>query len=162
MPFYESSRRISIYLSTEREVDTVNILERMFNDKEVFIPTYSGSVMDIVKLYDLNDYKNLPLTKWNIKQPKENDRQRENPLLTAPLDLILMPGVAFTRNGGRMGHGMGYYDKYLKTYFNRFPDRQKINKTLLVGLAFQEQIVEDDQLPLDPHDYPLDLILTSD
>jgi 5-formyltetrahydrofolate cyclo-ligase len=73
-----------------------------------------------------------------------------------------MPGVAFSRGGGRMGHGMGYYDKYLHKYFNRFPDRRKIDKTLLVGLGFREQIVDDDQLPLEPFDYPLDLVVTSD
>lgn len=71
-----------------------------------------------------------------------------------------MPGVAFSRIGGRLGHGMGYYDKYLFNYFNRFPDRAKINKTFLIGLGFVDQIV--DQLPLGPLDYPLDLVLTSD
>jgi 5-formyltetrahydrofolate cyclo-ligase len=70
--------------------------------------------------------------------------------------------VAFSQGGGRLGHGMGYYDKYLHKYFSRFPDRVEINKTLLVGLGFREQIVDDDQLPVDPLDYPLDLILTSD
>lgn len=78
------------------------------------------------------------------------------------LDLILLPGVAFSRRGGRLGHGMGYYDKYLNKYFNRFPDRTKIDKTFLVALAFQEQIVDVDQLPLDPYDYPFDLVLTSE
>lgn len=71
-----------------------------------------------------------------------------------------MPGVAFTRDGGRLGHGMGYYDKYLHNYFNNFPDRALgMNKTLLVGLAFQEQIVN--QLPINHLDYPLDLVLTA-
>jgi 5-formyltetrahydrofolate cyclo-ligase len=78
------------------------------------------------------------------------------------LDVILVPGVAFTRGGGRMGHGMGYYDKYLLKYFNKFPDKTKIDKTFLVGLSFREQIVDDDQLPIDPFDYPLDLILSDD
>lgn len=57
---------------------------------------------------------------------------------------------------------MGYYDKYLHEYFNRFPDKAKINKTLLIGLGFGEQIVDEDQLPLEPTDYPLDVILSSD
>lgn len=59
-----------------------------------------------------------------------------------------------------MGHGMGYYDKYLHSYFNKFPDRAGINKTMLVALAFQEQVVDADQLPIEPLDYPLDLVLT--
>lgn len=80
--------------------------------------------------------------------------------LTGPLDLILIPGVAFTNAGGRCGHGMGYYDKYLHTYFQTY-DR-KINKTHLIGLAFREQIVNNENLPLDPLDFPLDTVLTSD
>lgn len=139
----------------------------------------------MLKLDDFEDYEKLPLTKWNIKQPSADDVHRENPMSTGdtcgriqlclfiindeifnslsdPLDLILLPGVAFSQNGGRLGHGMGYYDKYLHTYFNRFPDSAQINKTLLIGLGFKEQIVDDDQLPLDKFDYPLDIILTSD
>lgn len=75
-----------------------------------------------------------------------------------PLDLILLPGVAFSSSGGRLGHGMGYYDKYLHKYFDTF--NRKINKTHLIGLAFREQIVDDGELPLDPLDYPLDFVLT--
>lgn len=74
-----------------------------------------------------------------------------------------MPGVAFTKSGGRCGHGMGFYDKYLDRYFQKYP-QQSIgnNKTLLYGLAFQEQIVDENQLPLDKFDYLLDLVLNSD
>lgn len=48
---------------------------------QVFVPTYQGDVMEMVKLNDLEDYDSLPLTKWNIKQPKA-DEGRENPLDT--------------------------------------------------------------------------------
>lgn len=36
----------------------------------------------MLKLYDFDDYDNLPLTKWNIKQPNADDAHRENPMLT--------------------------------------------------------------------------------
>lgn len=87
--------------------------------------------------------------------------------------MVLLPGVAFTRNGGRMGHGMGYYDKYLQGLFEACPSRRastewrcnldkKINagKTALIGLAFQQQIVED--VPLDATDILLDTVVTSE
>lgn len=90
--------------------------------------------------------------------------------LSGGLDLILLPGVAFTRNGGRLGHGMGYYDKYLEEHFKRNPHRrsdeqlnldQKISqkKTILLGLALNEQIV--DEVPLEPNDFPLDAVVTA-
>lgn len=82
----------------------------------------------------------------------------------------MVPGVAFTRKGHRLGHGMGHYDKYLKKLFDTNPGRasmeltgnleQKIqdNKTILIGLAFKQQIVDD--LPVEKHDFLLDMVLT--
>lgn len=87
------------------------------------------------------------------------------------LDLILCPGVAFTRHGGRLGHGMGYYDKFLAQHYERNPHRcaepSKANinakltgqKTILLGLAFKEQVV--DEIPLDETDFLLDQIVTA-
>lgn len=81
-----------------------------------------------------------------------------------------MPGVAFSPKGGRTGHGMGYYDKFLTEMFTANPHRcddtlrQNINaklatkKTVLLGLAFSEQIV--DEIPLDPWDVLLDDIVS--
>lgn len=82
-----------------------------------------------------------------------------------------MPGVGFTKDGGRMGHGMGYYDKFLADLFTANPQRRgaqlrksivdKIqqNKTILLGLAFKIQVL--DELPLDPLDVLLDEIITA-
>lgn len=87
--------------------------------------------------------------------------------------MILLPGVAFTKNGGRMGHGMGYYDKYLTGLFDACPNRiapsewrsnldrkMKEGKTALIGLAFNQQIV--DNVPLDSTDVLLDKVITSE
>lgn len=82
--------------------------------------------------------------------------------------MILCPGVAFTRHGGRLGHGMGYYDKFLEQHFIKNPHRKsnlsldsKIvhNNTVMLGLAFKEQIV--DELPLEETDVQLDQIITA-
>lgn len=88
---------------------------------------------------------------------------------------MLMPGVAFSKTGGRMGHGMGYYDKYLTGMFAENPHRgtdsefrgkidTKIqqNKTVLIGLSLKQQIVSPAELPLDPHDVPLDDVIFSE
>lgn len=69
-----------------------------------------------------------------------------------PLDLVLVPGVAFTSSGDRLGHGMGFYDKYLTA----LPDP----KPTTIALAFREQVV--DNLPTTDLDYTIDHILTAD
>lgn len=79
---YQNSKRISLYLSTKDEIDTLAILKHIFDiGKEAFIPQYHGKTMEMVKLKSMDDYKTLPLTKWNIKQPSINE-SRENALET--------------------------------------------------------------------------------
>ncbi|XP_013108258.2 5-formyltetrahydrofolate cyclo-ligase [Stomoxys calcitrans] len=154
---FRSSKRISIYLSTSTEVDTGELLNECFRlEKHVFVPTYEGNNMEMVRLKNLEDYESLPLTKWKIKQPSAKEG-RENALTNGQgIDLFLMPGVAFTRVGGRMGHGMGYYDTYLTRHHATYPNK----KTTLMALAFQEQIVDETELPLDAHDVKLHTIIT--
>lgn len=82
---YQDSKRISIYLSTKDELDTLPILKHIFDTgKEAFVPRYAGKTMDMVKLNSLEDYEILPLTKWNIKQPSLTEC-RENALETGKL-----------------------------------------------------------------------------
>ena len=65
------------------------------------------------------------------------------------LDAVLMPGVAFSVDGLRLGRGGGYYDATLK----QIPVR-----ALRIGLGFDVQVVPS--LPREPHDVPLDLLVT--
>lgn len=128
MPVYKRAKRVSIFLSTETEVNTIDILRQMFRDMkevsnflssnrisrshlpfpfkhehfpliatltspyiiaklnfpffiQVFVPTYKEDIMEMVRLYNMDDYHSLQLTKWNIKQPSLSDN-RENPMLT--------------------------------------------------------------------------------
>ena len=64
-----------------------------------------------------------------------------------PFDFILVPGVAFSPNGYRLGRGKGYYDKFLSKYTNLFT----------VGVCFCEQFYLD--IPTEPHDIPMQRVL---
>ncbi|KAK9717372.1 5-formyltetrahydrofolate cyclo-ligase family [Popillia japonica] len=109
LPAFRNSNRISVYLSTENEINTENIVREIFAlNKKCYVPRYNRQVMEMVRLNDMKDWENLPLTKWKIKQPLLSER-RENATDTGGLDLIIIPGVAFTRDGKRLGHGAGYY-----------------------------------------------------
>ncbi len=73
----------------------------------------------------------------------------EKKLQPTDLDLIMVPGVAFDRNGGRTGHGKGYYDKLLQHARKDAP---------LVALAFECQLF--DEIPMEPHDIFMDAVVT--
>jgi 5-formyltetrahydrofolate cyclo-ligase len=65
----------------------------------------------------------------------------------ATLDVVLVPGVAFDRQGGRMGFGGGFYDGFLPT-----------TDALRVGITFDDCLV--DAIPCDEHDQRMDWIVT--
>lgn len=69
------------------------------------------------------------------------------------LDLILVPGLAFTRSGQRLGRGKGYYDRYLHHY----RQLSGVRPVTSVALAFKEQIF--DSIPTSEHDVIIDVVL---
>ena len=73
-----------------------------------------------------------------------------------PLELLLMPGLCFGRNGGRLGRGGGYYDAFLARARQRHRDMGWATPKC-VAVAYRAQVV--DEVPLDPHDEPLDALL---
>ncbi|XP_013786773.1 5-formyltetrahydrofolate cyclo-ligase-like isoform X2 [Limulus polyphemus] len=154
---FKNSHRISIYLNTDHEVQTNGILEYIFKmGKECFIPKYDSNSqhMDMVKLHSLEDLSKLPLTKWNIRQPADDDH-REEALATGGLDLMVIPGLAFDKRGGRIGSGQGYYDIYIDRCLH-----DPSGRPYLLGLAFQEQMLHS--IPMDEHDIIADDILFPD
>ena len=134
------------------EVQTEVLLQEAFKaNKKCFIPRYftPGNVMDMVQLKDMNDYHDLPLTKWKIKQPAKDEVRPE--ALDIGLDLILIPGMAFTTKGHRLGRGKGYYDTYLSKALEK-----GLNPTT-VALAFTEQILVE--IPTDDHDVLINKVI---
>ena len=64
------------------------------------------------------------------------------------IDLLVVPGVAFTRDGKRMGYGGGYYDRFIPL----------CTRARIMALAFREQLV--DALPTEAHDLPIPELIT--
>ncbi|XP_005106709.1 5-formyltetrahydrofolate cyclo-ligase [Aplysia californica] len=148
---YAQSKRISIYLPMKEEVCTLNILKSMFRDgKECFIPNYKGAEMIMVPLKSWDAYERLPVTKWGIKQSEEFDASQDANM-SGGLDLIFMPGLAFTTQGARLGRGKGYYDQYL----NKCDQSGCLPKT--VALLFHEQLTEN--VPVLEHDKLVDSLI---
>jgi 5-formyltetrahydrofolate cyclo-ligase len=73
---WNASKKISVFLSMNDEISTVDILQSAFMaNKECYIPRYAGSTMDMLRLYSWQDYESLPETSWKIKQPADEDNR---------------------------------------------------------------------------------------
>ncbi|XP_066504009.1 5,10-methenyltetrahydrofolate synthetase (5-formyltetrahydrofolate cyclo-ligase) isoform X2 [Hoplias malabaricus] len=155
---YKSSERVAVFLSMSDEVHTEAIVQHMFNSGKVcFIPKYltNSNRMDMLRLRSMEDLSSLPLTQWNIRQPGDNDTEREEALDTGGLDLILMPGLGFDKSGNRLGRGKGFYDTYLERCM-----RHPKGKPYTIALAFKEQLCAD--VPVDDSDMLIDEVLYED
>lgn len=157
-PKYDSCQRIAVFLSMHDEIRTEEIIAHVFEKGKVcFIPKYmtNSSHMDMLRLSSMEDINNLPLTSWNIRQPADDDSQREEALNTGGLDLILMPGLGFDKSGNRLGRGKGFYDTYLERCM-----KHPKGKPYTIALAYKEQLCPD--IPVDDRDMLIDEVLFED
>ncbi|XP_059570583.1 5-formyltetrahydrofolate cyclo-ligase isoform X1 [Alligator mississippiensis] len=156
-PKYKESQRIAVFLSMQDEIQTEDIIKDIFKQgKECFIPQYKpqSNHMDMLKLVSVEEISSLPVTSWNILQPSDDDI-REEALSRGGLDLILMPGLGFDKNGNRLGRGKGYYDTYLERCM-----KHPRGKPYTIALAFKEQICES--VPVSENDIQIDEVLYED
>ncbi len=109
-PFYQEAKVIATYLSFPHEFQTQELIEQALRDcKKVLIPkTYSKGRMDFV----VYDSQQLVKTSFGLLEP-QGDLEVVD---VSQIDLIHVPGLAFTREGYRIGYGGGYYDRYLEHF----------------------------------------------
>ncbi|KAK0102964.1 hypothetical protein ONS95_000846 [Cadophora gregata] len=190
---YQDAKRIGIYLSMPiGEVQTDAIVRHALQSgKQVFVPYLHKaqdpppdtprSVMEMVDLRTLSEYDSLERDSWGIPTIGPNTvDQREHILKSStqenkPLDLILMPGVAFdldpkTGYIRRLGHGKGFYDYFLYRYMQS-RESQATGPTspgtdvILCGLALQEQFLGTQtrsSVPVGDHDNLLHSLVVGD
>ena len=109
-PFYQEAKVIASYLSFPHEFQTQELIEQALKDgKKVLIPkTYPKGCMDFV----VYDPQQLVKTSFGLLEP-QGDLEVVD---ASQIDLIHVPGLAFTTEGYRIGYGGGYYDRYLKHF----------------------------------------------
>ena len=142
-PAYRNAKSIFGYLSYNQEVRTMPMLEQAQRDgKRVAVPKVIGDTMIFIWLDDLS---RVELGYCNIPEPMDN-----GPEAVDETALVLMPGLAFDPGGRRCGYGGGFYDRYLEAH----PDHP------LLALCYGFQMY--DELETDPHDIPVDYVLSQE
>lgn len=137
---YQNARTIYGYLPYNQEVRTVPMLQRAIREgKRVAVPKVYGDEMKFIYLDDLSQvekgYAGIP------------EPIADAPIADDPTALVLMPGLAFDREGHRIGYGGGFYDKFLA--------KEPNHPTLALCYAFQMQ----EHLETEEFDIPVDCVL---
>lgn len=147
LPAVTGAQCVLAYLSFGSEFDTAALVDALrARHARLVLPKIDKAARRL-RLFQVDDPAvDLAPGVWGIREPRE-DRCREVP--QAEIDLVIVPGLAFTRRGDRLGYGGGYYDGLLGDWPGR---------PVLVAPAFEVQIV--DALPLEAHDVPVDVIVT--
>uniref|UniRef100_A0A7C4QTC7 5-formyltetrahydrofolate cyclo-ligase n=1 Tax=Schlesneria paludicola TaxID=360056 RepID=A0A7C4QTC7_9PLAN len=148
LPEYQAARTVLFYLDVRSEVRTRHSLpEALASGKRIVVPYCVDGELE---LFHLESTDELAVGMYKILEPRPELRTLAAKRVdVAALDLIMVPGVAFDRRGGRTGHGKGYYDKLLE---------HARRDTPLVGLAFECQLF--DAIPMQPHDVFMDKVIT--
>ncbi len=138
--YYRNARTIYGYLPYNQEVRTVPILRQALRDgKRVAVPKVYGEDMRFIYLENL---EHVAEGYAGIPEPVADE-----PVAQDTEALVLMPGLAFDRQGHRIGYGGGFYDRFL--------DREPNHPTVALCYAFQMF----DHLETEEFDIPVDCVL---
>ena len=153
LPEYQAARTILWYIDCRSELRTKHALPAALESgKQIIVPycTVDEAGANKLGLWRLERMEEMIVGKWKILEPP-HDRWAEpgKEFQAEQLDLVIVPGVGFSRDGGRMGNGQGYYDRLLT---NVRPD------CVLVGLCYESQLFDD--LIMGPHDVFMDKVVT--
>jgi 5-formyltetrahydrofolate cyclo-ligase len=150
LPEYHAAKTVMFYVDVRDEVRTRQALPgALASGKRIVVPYCLDGELE---LFHLERMEELELGMYRILEPKADLRSvASKHLQPADLDLVMVPGVAFDRQGGRTGHGKGYYDKLLQHARLDAP---------LVALSFECQLF--DEIPAEEHDIFMDKVVTEE
>ena len=139
---YQKASCVLSYVSFGTEADTLRILDRVLADgKALYVPKCVPNTNRMV-FYRISALRDLSPGAYGILEPKEAEAYQDEANA-----LCLVPGLAFSADGARLGYGKGYYDTFFAQHL-----------VLKLGLCYDFQLVP--QVPTQPHDVRMDGILT--
>ncbi len=138
MPF-QQAHTVALYWSLKDEVETPPFIRRWCDSKRILLPEVRGENL-VFRKYDPRE--GVSPGAFGIGEAHGEECPPEE------VDLIIVPGVAFDRQGGRMGRGKGFYDRFLV----RCPAYK-------IGICFHYQLA--DEIPCEEHDIRMDTVISN-
>nr|WP_090855464.1 5-formyltetrahydrofolate cyclo-ligase [Litchfieldia salsa] len=142
---WKIANTIGITISGDLEVDTLGLIEKAWSEgKTVCTPKCEHTTKEM-NFRKITDYNQLEIVYFSLREPII---ERTTPIPHDEIDLLFVPGLAFTKSGYRLGQGGGYYDRYLMNY-----------KGKTTSLAFELSLIEE--LPIEHFDIPVQKLITN-
>lgn len=139
---YQNAKSVMLYIPIGNEIDTSELMKDAFKSgKDVLVPVTNSETFEI-SAYKITEKTEFEKGTFSVKEPKEKVS-----FDASDIDVVLVPGIAFDRSGGRVGFGKGCYDKFLKNI-----------KAVKVGFCYDFQIT--DYIDTDTNDVTMDYIIT--
>ncbi len=142
---YFISQNIFSYVSKEKEVDTINLIDHSITiGKMVCVPLVNKEDNSL-EARRINSLLDLKVGNFNILEPNENTEITN----LGKIEILFIPGLAFSTECERLGRGGGYFDRFLSEATG-----------VKIGLAYDFQIFQS--LPVEKHDIKMDIIITDE
>ena len=138
----KNAHTLCVYISAFNEPDTCGIIKSLLSSgKSVAVPVTDMESVTLSLSY-IDDMTDLVRGAYGIYEPAVIKSANKK-----DMDVIITPGLAFDRRGGRMGFGKGYYDRLFEK-----------TDAVRIGLCYDFQL--HDEIPTEPHDVPMNIIVT--
>ncbi len=138
--FLQKNTTVAFYHSIKKELDLTLLWEFAWSQHiQVLLPKVVSSIE--ITFCDFNSYADLQQGNFNILEPITQEYKGN-------IDIIFVPGLAFDKQGIRLGYGAGFYDRFL----------QQNPSSLKIGVCYHEAILES--IPKEDHDIAMDFVLS--
>ncbi|WP_282939445.1 5-formyltetrahydrofolate cyclo-ligase [Paenibacillus sp. RC67] len=140
------------YVPVKSEVDVTPVMEACWAKQyRVLVPKVQQEPKQL-KLFEIESYEDLEKGAWNIPEPVANAPRFHD---MKQIDVILVPGLAFDSQFGRLGYGGGFYDRFMQQYV-----RSGWTMPYIIAGAFDLQMIKE--VPMGLFDFRLDELITEE
>lgn len=161
---WQSATSIAAFVGVRREPDTTALLSAALREgKSLWLPRVLDGRGGHSELAAITDLSQLAPAGFGLREPIRSPDQPILPTVThtAPLDLLLIPGLAFDTAGARLGFGVGHYDRLLHPLLD--PPADPSHTPTLIGVCFASFLHHSPStIPTQPHDVPMHAVATDE
>lgn len=159
------------YIAYRSEADTALILKHGFEQQDIVLVPRVNKDSSLMELRRIQGMQDVQHGRWGILEPAVHTEVWERERWT-DIDLVIVPGLAYDLQGGRIGYGGGYYDRFAgevraRVLASKLSDKQvpeqmtdQVTEPVYAGLVLPGQLLPAGEIPMEPQDFRLNLLFT--